>query len=781
MLAQGMFTPEHPHLSTSARSVEPFFAMEILERAQELERGGASVVHLEVGEPDFPLPPCVEEAVVKAIRDGHTHYTHSLGLWELREEIAAYCGRRYGVQVATERVVVTTGSSGALALVMAMLIDPGDEVLLPDPGYACYPNFIRSFHGRPRPFPLSPSNGFHYDAEGVRDCIGERTRALLVNSPANPTAAIESKETLARLAALEVPVVSDEIYHGLEYGEPAPSMLEVTPDCFVLNGFSKRYAMTGLRIGWLVIPEGYITPLQKLQQNLFICSSSIAQHAALAALRGASADVEVMREEYAKRRLTLLAGLRDLGFPVPAEPMGAYYVLADARHLDRDSLRLAKRILEEAHVGVTPGVDFGPAAEGHLRFSFGLGERAYRRRARSAEDLAGHLRQARPKGRRFMNRFVRTLVCCLALLASTGCPHRSPVWSPDGGRIILLTGSKGEAVDKAASQLWLVSVESGKAKRLQAPEKGVRYLAAAWLDDESFVVFTGKWDDGYVEAESEKTWKVTKDGAHWEALSLPQPTESRAMLRLAVVVGTGTERALVYPSGDEAVVVTDPAAGKERSRIEPAELVGPGPQGGFLITRPEPGDTGGTELVAYDNLLKPLWSRKFSQLRDEIAGKLEKQPVEIVFNDTSTSHRPLGAADGSWVGVTLVFTDVGWRDGISGYYVQLEAASGKVIAAIHGVGLSGRPASSGGAAWAVAAPDSKRGLPARLQALGVRAANEVASNPLKGITKDDVHGYALGPQGQEFAISLTAETPVLELYSKDSPDKPRRIKLESKS
>lgn len=357
-------------VARSAASISPFLAMQIMERAQELERAGADIVHLEVGEPDFGVPECVRRAAEEAGRGGHTHYTHSLGLWELREAVAQYYRDRYGVTVGPERVIVTTGTSGGLVLLMALLLDPGDEVLLPDPGYACYPNFVRAFHGTPRFFPLRPALGYAYEADVIASALTPHTRALLVNSPSNPTAAVQGRETLTALAELPVSLVSDEIYHGLEYGRPAASMLQVTDRCFVLDGFSKRYAMTGWRIGWLIAPGEYVPALQRLQQNLFICAGSVAQHAGLAALRGADADVAAMRAEYGRRRDVLLAGLRRLGFGIPAEPRGAYYVLADARHLDSDSLRLAHRLLEEARVGVTPGIDFGSRAEGHLRFSF---------------------------------------------------------------------------------------------------------------------------------------------------------------------------------------------------------------------------------------------------------------------------------------------------------------------------------------------------------------------------------------------------------------------------
>lgn len=359
-----------PTPSRSAAAVQPFLAMDVMARAQELERHGRDIVHLEVGEPDFDVPACVREAVERAVRDGRTHYTHQLGLLALREAIATEYHRRHGVEVDPGCVVVTSGSSGGLVLLMALLLDPGDAVLLPDPGYACYPNFVRSFHGVPHRFPTDAADGYRCDPERVRAALTPRTRALLVNSPANPTGAVQDRATLAALAELGVPVISDEIYHGLEYGSPSPTMRAVTGDCFVLDGFSKRYAMTGLRIGWLVAPPGLMEPLQRLHANLYICAGSVAQEAALAALRHAAPDVDRMRAEYARRRALLLEGLRRLGLPVAAEPAGAYYALADARHLDGDSVRLAGRMLEEAHVAVAPGADFGPRAEGHLRLSF---------------------------------------------------------------------------------------------------------------------------------------------------------------------------------------------------------------------------------------------------------------------------------------------------------------------------------------------------------------------------------------------------------------------------
>jgi aspartate/methionine/tyrosine aminotransferase len=363
-----------PHLpvtiSGRAATVKPFLAMEIMERAQALEQRGIDVVHLEIGEPDFDVPECVRVATNKALEGGCTHYTHSLGLTELRAEISQYYANHYGTRIDPERVIITTGTSGALVLVMSLLLNEGDDVLIPDPGYACYPNFVRAFGGRPRAVALDAAAGFRYDPSSFERNIGPRTRALLCNSPANPTAVVVEREVLSRLSELPVPIVSDEIYHGLHYGDRPTSILELTDNAYVLDGFSKRFAMTGMRIGWLVAPSDAVPTLQKLQQNLFICASSIAQHAALAALRDGLPALTSMRETYAERRQTLLTGLARLGLRAAAACEGAYYVLADARHLDQDSLRLARRLLEEAHVGVTPGIDFGARAEGHLRFSF---------------------------------------------------------------------------------------------------------------------------------------------------------------------------------------------------------------------------------------------------------------------------------------------------------------------------------------------------------------------------------------------------------------------------
>jgi aspartate/methionine/tyrosine aminotransferase len=363
------------HFAARTRSLEPFLAMEVMERAFAMERAGAHVLHLEVGEPDFAPPRAAVEACVAALQAGETRYTDSRGLAELREEIAADYQRRFGAPVEPERVLVASGTSAAMLLVFHLLVEPGDEVVLGTPHYPCYPNFIRACGGVPVLVATDPALGYRLDPEAVRSALSDRTRVILVSSPANPTGAIQSEETLRAIAALGVPLVSDEIYDGLVYDDArVTSALQVSDEAFVLDGFSKRYAMTGFRLGWLVAPSEALRPLQTLQQNLFISANRFVQHAGIAALREGGETVAAMRSAYARRRVLLADGLRKLGFAIPALPQGAFYVFADARRFGTDSLRLAFDLLERARVGVTPGIDFGAAGEGWLRFCCAVSE-----------------------------------------------------------------------------------------------------------------------------------------------------------------------------------------------------------------------------------------------------------------------------------------------------------------------------------------------------------------------------------------------------------------------
>lgn len=357
-------------ISQRAEQISPFIVMEVLEKASEMERQGINVVHLEVGEPDFCLPKCVANAAMDAYTENRSHYTHSLGDPELRAEIVKKYKKEYNVSILPEQIIVTSGSSPAILLVLGALCNPGDEVILSDPGYACYANFLRFIDAKAVKVPVYEADGFQYRPEEICKRISDKTKAILINSPMNPSGNLLSAELMQQLAKFNVPIISDEIYHGLVYEGKAHSMLEFSKNCFVLNGFSKRYAMTGLRLGYVIAPLEYIRPMQKLQQNLFICASSTAQRAGIAALRSAECDVAQMKETYNKRRLYIIDRLKGLGFNIAVEPTGAFYVFVNARHISDDSYKLAFDILEKAHVGVTPGIDFGENGEGFLRFSY---------------------------------------------------------------------------------------------------------------------------------------------------------------------------------------------------------------------------------------------------------------------------------------------------------------------------------------------------------------------------------------------------------------------------
>lgn len=353
-----------------AEEMTSFIVMDVLERANVMERDGIDIIHLEVGEPDFDTPDCVKAAACKAINDGHTHYTHSLGLMELREAIAEYYDETYGVNVSPHRVMVTQGTSPAIFSVFSTMLEAGDEVIISDPGYACYPNFIKFVGGVPVKVPVTEEDGFQYRVAEIEKRMTDRTKAIFLNSPSNPTGNLLSTDRMERIAKLGPAIVSDEIYHGLVYEGEEHTMLEFTDDAFILNGFSKLYAMTGMRLGYVIAPEAYMRPLQKIQQNFFISVNASAQMSGIAALKEAKADTLRMKEIYNERRKYMIGRLKAMGLGITVEPTGAFYVFANVKHISMDSYKLAFDILEKAHVGVTPGVDFGENAEGYLRFSY---------------------------------------------------------------------------------------------------------------------------------------------------------------------------------------------------------------------------------------------------------------------------------------------------------------------------------------------------------------------------------------------------------------------------
>jgi len=353
----------------------PFIVMDVLERAHEMERQGVHVIHLEVGEPDFDTPQCIKDAACKALNNGHTHYTHSLGMIELRETISEHYLKTYGVSVDPDQIVISSGTSPAMFVMFSALLEKGDQVIVSDPHYACYPNFIRFVQGEPVFISVYEEDGFQYRPEAIEKKITRKTKGIFINSPSNPTGNLLSKERMEAIAALSLKpdspyIISDEIYHGLVYEGKEHSILEFTEKAFVLNGFSKLYAMTGLRLGYMIAPKHFIRPIQKLQQNFFISANAMVQVAGITAFKEAEEDILRMKRIYNERRQFMIRRLKDMGLGITVEPTGAFYVFANAKHISGDSYKLAFDILEKAHVGVAPGIDFGKNGEGYLRFSY---------------------------------------------------------------------------------------------------------------------------------------------------------------------------------------------------------------------------------------------------------------------------------------------------------------------------------------------------------------------------------------------------------------------------
>lgn len=357
-------------ITERSKCIPSFLVMDVLERAHELERQGHHIIHMEVGEPDFETPACIKEAGIRAIKENKTKYTSSVGLTELRDALSRHYHSRYGVDIDPQQVIVTMGSSPAMFLLFSALLEKGDEVILSNPYYACYPNIVEFLGGAVTFVNVHEEDGFQYRTEEIKARLTSKTKALLINSPANPTGTVLPATTMEEIANLGPLVISDEIYHGLVYETKEHSILEFTDNAFVLGGFSKQYAMTGWRLGYLIVPEHFIRPIQKIHQNFFISASAFVQWAGVTALTDAQPDVARMCEVYNTRRKYLVPRLRELGFGIQAEPQGAFYVLANAKRFSNDSHTLAFDILEKAHLAVTPGIDFGDNAEGYLRFSY---------------------------------------------------------------------------------------------------------------------------------------------------------------------------------------------------------------------------------------------------------------------------------------------------------------------------------------------------------------------------------------------------------------------------
>jgi aspartate/methionine/tyrosine aminotransferase len=363
-------------LAARVVDIEPFHVMEVQTAARALEAAGRSVVHMEIGEPDFPTPQPVLDAAQRAIAGGNIYYTSALGLPELREAIARHYVDHYGVDVAPERVIVTAGSSAALLLVMALIVNRDEAILLADPGYPCNRTFIRLLEGLPVGIPVGPETRYQLSAELVERNWKAMTRGVLIATPSNPTGTTVPHDELQRIAAmvdrLGGRLIVDEIYLGLTYGEPPRSVLDYADDAFVISSFSKYFNMTGWRLGWIVAPERHVRDLEKLAQNLYISPATPSQRAALACFEPATAEiVEQRRRAFEARRDFLVPALRALGFGVPVMPTGGFFVYADCSRFADDSERFCRDALEGAGVAFTPGIDFGVhRARHHVRFAY---------------------------------------------------------------------------------------------------------------------------------------------------------------------------------------------------------------------------------------------------------------------------------------------------------------------------------------------------------------------------------------------------------------------------
>ncbi len=368
-----------PAYARRLAEIEPFRVVEVLSRATELEALGRDIVHLGAGEPDFATAAPIVEAGRAALAAGATHYSQAAGIPQLREALSGFYATEYGLDIPPSRIMVTPGASGALLLLAALLMNPGDSMLMADPGYPCNRHFLRLVEGRGELVPVDSASNFQLTGALVQDHWRQDTVGAMVASPANPTGATLGRRQLAELSravrARGGHLVVDEIYHGLGYEAETPSVLEVDPEAFVINSFSKYFGMTGWRLGWLVAPEAAIPELEKLAQNLFISMSTMAQYAALAGFEPATRDIlDQRRDIFRQRRDFLLPALRELGFEVPCTPQGAFYIYANAGRFTGDSQAFCMDLLEQHGVAITPGLDFGRhLAERHVRFSYTTG------------------------------------------------------------------------------------------------------------------------------------------------------------------------------------------------------------------------------------------------------------------------------------------------------------------------------------------------------------------------------------------------------------------------
>lgn len=357
----------HKYLPRRCRNIKPFIAMEVLERAQFIERQGKKVLYMCVGEPDIPPHPAVTESLVQALREGKSSYTHSLGIIELREAISEYYLERYKVSISPEQIVVSSGTSPLMLLIFSLILEKGKKFILPNPSYACYPNYVNFLEGKIVDFNLKDKEQNYSEIEKLLD---KGVSGLIINSPSNPTGDVLSRKELEYLANLPINIISDEIYHGLTYEGDEETILRYRDDAFVINGFSKAFSMTGFRLGYAIVPKRFVRVVRSLHQNFIICAPTFVQWAGITALKHYKEIIDEAKKIFDSRRRFLLDGLKKIGLGYWGNPKGAFYVLVDMKFLGKSSMDISLMLLERYNLAVTPGIDFGTNAEGYIRLSY---------------------------------------------------------------------------------------------------------------------------------------------------------------------------------------------------------------------------------------------------------------------------------------------------------------------------------------------------------------------------------------------------------------------------
>jgi len=364
------------HLADRMNDIRPFYVMDLLARAKQLEASGRSIIHLEVGEPDFATPETITRAAQTALNTQLMHYTPAVGLLELRQMIADYYQLRFNTRVPVERIVITPGASGALQLALSVLINPGDEVLMTDPGYPCNRHFVRLLEGKATSIPVTSETGYQLTADLIDRHSTPKTVAALIASPSNPTGTIvnqqQMKSIIDTVEQQNACLLIDEIYQGLTYETENYTALSLTDQAFVINSFSKFFGMTGWRLGWMVVPEAFIGAVDRREQNIFLPPSTLSQYAALQAFNQPTMQIlEQRRQAFRQRRDYLLPALKSLGFEIPVDPEGAFYIYANCARFTDDSFAFVYQLLDEIGVAITPGIDFGEFnARQHVRFAY---------------------------------------------------------------------------------------------------------------------------------------------------------------------------------------------------------------------------------------------------------------------------------------------------------------------------------------------------------------------------------------------------------------------------